>query len=62
MSWNSEVKSANGKYLGVSNMNHNADLTGYNQFIFTLVVLGTSLRQMAGYTGKMHLTAPAHTE
>ena len=52
MSWNSEVISAKGKYLSLSNMDHDADLTSYNRFSFSLVMLGTTMRQMAGYTGK----------
>jgi len=55
MSWNSEVVSTKGKYLGLSNVDHDADLTGYNQFSFSLVMLGTTMKQMSGYTGNFFI-------
>lgn len=51
-SWNSKVVRANGKYLGLSNMNHNENLRGLKQLSFTFVMVGTTMRQMAGYTSK----------
>ena len=54
MSWNSKVISKRGKYLGLSNMNHNDDLKGQTKLSFSFVMLGTTIRQMAGYTGKKY--------
>jgi len=53
MSWNSEVISAKNKYLGLSNMEHNKDLTGMNLYSFTVVILGTTTQSMAEYEGNL---------
>ena len=51
MSWNSEVVVTSGKYLGLSNMGHNIDLTAMNSFSFTVVVLGATMQEMDQYSG-----------
>ena len=52
MSWNSEVVSSKNKYLGLSSVEHNRDLTGMNLYSFTVVILGTTMQDMDNYEGK----------
>ncbi|XP_078488276.1 uncharacterized protein LOC100175432 [Ciona intestinalis] len=50
MSWTSRKIYSGSKYLAVGNLQHNRRLSSYEQFSFTVVLLGTSMRAMQGYT------------
>ena len=51
MSWNSEVVLAKNRYLGLSSMSHNPNLTEKDLFSFTVIILGTTTEQMNNYEG-----------